>query len=202
MMGHADETRHSPGEVGHHRNLEALYSGQLPIHREPVHHGEVNHWALVMQVTRAINIVLLHRVIHVNDMEPIVAGFTAMGCPDYVGEEAIDGTHIPIWAPDHRESQQINCKGYFLMVLQALINHLVDQFLDTFIVWSGKAHVQKPRYIYIKQQKMFLSSVGCMLMRIIKWSGCIPYIVFNVEMQMLMAGEIGFVMCQPVNAFV
>nr|XP_006137619.1 protein ALP1-like isoform X2 [Pelodiscus sinensis] len=52
---------------------------------------------------------------------------------------AVVGTHIPIWALDHRASFYINWKGYFSMVLHALIDHR-SQFTNIYIGWSGKAH--------------------------------------------------------------
>nr|XP_025037626.1 putative nuclease HARBI1 [Pelodiscus sinensis] len=71
------------------------------------------------------------------DLDSVVAGFAAMGFP--ICEGAIDSTHIPIWAPDHWATQYINWKGYFSMVLQALVNHH-GQFTDILIGWAGEAH--------------------------------------------------------------
>nr|XP_014430686.1 uncharacterized protein LOC106732240 [Pelodiscus sinensis] len=78
---------------------------------------------------RAINSILLHRVIHLGDLDPIAAGFATLGFSSCVG--VIDGTHISICA------QYINRKGYFSMVLQALVDHR-GQFTDIFIRWWGR----------------------------------------------------------------
>ncbi|XP_075787100.1 uncharacterized protein LOC142829706 [Pelodiscus sinensis] len=50
--------------------------------------------ALLMEVARAINSILLRRVIRLGDLDPIMAGFAALGFLNFGG--ARDGTHIPI----------------------------------------------------------------------------------------------------------
>ncbi|XP_065446506.1 uncharacterized protein LOC135982650 [Chrysemys picta bellii] len=77
--------------------------------------------AAVMQVAKAITELLLPKVVTLGNVQVIVDGFAAMGFPNCGG--AIDGTHIPILAPEHQGSQCINRKGYFSMVLQALVDH-------------------------------------------------------------------------------
>lgn len=52
---------------------------------------------------------------------------------------AINRTHIPIHAPDHQASLYINRKGYFSVVLQAVMDHQ-GQFTDIYIGWLGNAH--------------------------------------------------------------
>ncbi|KAG6940320.1 hypothetical protein G0U57_017458, partial [Chelydra serpentina] len=61
----------------------------------------------------------------------------AMGFPNCGG--AIDGTHIPILGLDHQGSQYINRKGYFSMVLQALVDHK-GRFTSINVGWPGKVH--------------------------------------------------------------
>uniref|UniRef100_K7F1H8 DDE Tnp4 domain-containing protein n=1 Tax=Pelodiscus sinensis TaxID=13735 RepID=K7F1H8_PELSI len=80
---------------------------------------------------------MLCRVIHLGDLDPIMAGFVTLGFPNCRG--AIDGSHIPIQAPEHLAAQYINCKGCFPMVLQAMVDHC-GQFTDIFIGWSGRMH--------------------------------------------------------------
>ncbi|CAM4718891.1 unnamed protein product [Lepidochelys kempii] len=60
-----------------------------------------------------------------------------MGFPNCGG--VIDGTHIPILAPELQGSQYINRKGYFSMVLQALVNHNV-RFTNVNVGCLGKVH--------------------------------------------------------------
>ncbi|XP_075763357.1 uncharacterized protein LOC102460357 isoform X3 [Pelodiscus sinensis] len=81
--------------------------------------------------------VLLHRVVHLADPDAVIRGFGALGFPNCGG--AIDGTHIPIRAPEHQASQYVNCKGYFSVILQAVCDHQ-GQFTDINVGWSGKAH--------------------------------------------------------------
>ncbi|KAG6927247.1 hypothetical protein G0U57_010146, partial [Chelydra serpentina] len=47
--------------------------------------------------------------------------------------------HIPILGQDHQASQYINRKGYFSMVLQALVDHK-GRFTNINVEWPGKVH--------------------------------------------------------------
>uniref|UniRef100_A0A8C8R4N1 DDE Tnp4 domain-containing protein n=1 Tax=Pelusios castaneus TaxID=367368 RepID=A0A8C8R4N1_9SAUR len=89
------------------------------------------------QVCQAINRVLLRSTVTLGNVREIVDGFAAMGFPNCGG--AIDGTHIPILAPGHLATEYINRKGYFSMVLQALVDHK-GRFTDINAGWSGKVH--------------------------------------------------------------
>ncbi|KAM7167296.1 uncharacterized protein RBU57_005846 [Macrochelys suwanniensis] len=92
---------------------------------------------VLMQVCRAINRILLRRTVTPGNVQDIVAGFEQMGFPNC--GEAIDGTHIPILAPPHLASEYINRKGYFSMILQALVDHR-GRFIDINAGWPGKVH--------------------------------------------------------------
>nr|XP_048716360.1 uncharacterized protein LOC125641058 [Caretta caretta] len=99
--------------------------------------GKSTVGAAVIQVANTISELLLSSVVTLRNVQVIVAGFAAMGFPNCGG--AIDGMHISILGPDHLGSQYINRKGYFSMVLQAL----VDQkgcFTDINMGWPGKVH--------------------------------------------------------------
>ncbi|KAG6938877.1 hypothetical protein G0U57_004526 [Chelydra serpentina] len=91
----------------------------------------------VMQVANEIVELLLSKVVTLGNVQAIVDGFAAMGFPNCGG--AIDGTHIPILGPDHQASQYINRKGYFSMVLQALVDHK-GRFTNINVGWPGKVH--------------------------------------------------------------
>ncbi|CAM5085410.1 unnamed protein product [Eretmochelys imbricata] len=91
----------------------------------------------VMQVVKAIKDLLISRVVTLGNVQVIVDGFAAMGFPNCGG--AIDGTHIPILAPEHQASEYINCKGYFSVVLQVLVDHK-GRFTNINIGWPGKVH--------------------------------------------------------------
>uniref|UniRef100_A0A8C3I5I3 DDE Tnp4 domain-containing protein n=1 Tax=Chrysemys picta bellii TaxID=8478 RepID=A0A8C3I5I3_CHRPI len=107
--------------------------------------SEANHFGVgkstvgiaVMQVANSIVELLLSKVVTLGNVQVIIDGFTAMGFPNCGG--AIDGTHIPILAPDHQASQYINRKGYFSMVLQALVDHR-GRFININVGWPGKVH--------------------------------------------------------------
>ncbi|CAM4546422.1 unnamed protein product [Caretta caretta] len=89
----------------------------------------------LIQVCRAIN--HIRRTVTLGNVHDIVAGFAQMVFPNCGG--VIDGTHIPILAPAHLDSKYINRKGYFSMVLQALVDHR-GRFIDINAGWSGKVH--------------------------------------------------------------
>ncbi|XP_074918274.1 uncharacterized protein LOC142046297 [Chelonoidis abingdonii] len=99
--------------------------------------GKSTVGAAVIQVTNMIEELLLSRVVTLGNVQVIVDGFAAMGFPNCGG--AIDGTHIPILAPEHQGSQYINRKGYFSMMLQALVDHK-GCFTNINVGWPRKVH--------------------------------------------------------------
>uniref|UniRef100_A0A8C3FIM0 DDE Tnp4 domain-containing protein n=1 Tax=Chrysemys picta bellii TaxID=8478 RepID=A0A8C3FIM0_CHRPI len=99
--------------------------------------GKFTVGAAVMQVARAITELLLRKVVTLGSVQVIVDGFAAMGFPNCGG--AIDGTHIPILAPEHQGTQYINRKGYFSMMLQALVDHK-GRFTNINVGWPGRVH--------------------------------------------------------------
>ncbi|CAM4581038.1 unnamed protein product [Lepidochelys kempii] len=93
--------------------------------------------AAVIQVTNAITELLLSRVVTLGNVQVIVDGFATMGFPSCGG--ATEGTHTPILAPEHQASKYINRKGYFSVVLQALVDHK-GRFTNINVGWLGKVH--------------------------------------------------------------
>ncbi|XP_050801910.1 uncharacterized protein LOC127047550 [Gopherus flavomarginatus] len=99
--------------------------------------GKSTVGAAVMQVAKAIIKLLLRKVVTLGNVQVIVDGFAAMGFPNCGG--AIDGTHIPTLALEHQGTQYVNCKGYFSMVLQALVDHK-GCFTNIHVGWPGRVH--------------------------------------------------------------
>nr|XP_048718469.1 Kv channel-interacting protein 1 isoform X1 [Caretta caretta] len=99
--------------------------------------GKSTVGAAVMQVASAITELLLSRVVTLGNVQVIVDGFAAMAFPNCGG--AVDGTHIPILGPEHQGSKYLNRKGYFSMVLQALVDHK-GHFTNINMGWLGKVH--------------------------------------------------------------
>ncbi|CAM5103404.1 unnamed protein product [Natator depressus] len=98
--------------------------------------GKSTVGAAVMQVANAFKDLLISRVVTLGNVQVIVDGFAA-GFPNCGG--AIDGTHIPILAPEHQAGEYINCKGYFSIVLQAMVDHK-GHFTSINVGWPGKVH--------------------------------------------------------------
>ncbi|XP_075780998.1 uncharacterized protein LOC142827982 [Pelodiscus sinensis] len=87
------------------------------------------------QVVRAINSELLNRIVHLGDLDTIMAGFAGLGFPNCGG--ALDGTLIPI--PIEPPGLSTGKGWSFSIVLQALVDHR-GLFTDLCVGWSGRAH--------------------------------------------------------------
>ncbi|XP_065414155.1 uncharacterized protein LOC135973716 [Chrysemys picta bellii] len=97
--------------------------------------GKSTVGAAVIQVANAIKDLLISRVVTLGNVQVIVDGFAAMGFPNCGG--VIYGTHIPILSPEHQATEYINRKGYFSMLLQALVDHK-GRFTNINVGWLGK----------------------------------------------------------------
>ena len=85
------------------------------------------------------------------DLRATVDGFLhKWGFPQTAG--AIDGTHIPILAPKEYNTDYYNRKGWYSMVMQAVVDHEY-KFIDIASGWPGSVHdarVFKDSAIYAK----------------------------------------------------
>ncbi|XP_074832165.1 uncharacterized protein LOC142001129 [Carettochelys insculpta] len=104
--------------------------------------GKATVRAVLMEVVRALNALLLKRVVRVGDLDAAVEGFAAMGFPNCFG--ALDGTHLPICASDHSGGHYVNRKGYHSVVLQAMVNSR-GRFQDNLrrLAWL---YLRRPRF--------------------------------------------------------
>ena len=93
---------------------------------------------IVHKVCRAIVDVLLKKYIKIPtgpQAMDIVRGFEEL--PQCFG--AIDGSHIPIIAPKDSHMDYYNRKGFYSIVLQALVDHQY-RFLNVYTGWPGSVH--------------------------------------------------------------
>lgn len=96
---------------------------------------------ITREVVQAIAQILMPQFIKVpqgNHLREIVNGFRdKWGFPQCAG--AIDGTHVPIIAPHQSKADFYNRKGYYSVLLQAVVDHKL-QFWDINVGWPGKVH--------------------------------------------------------------
>ncbi|CAB5377136.1 unnamed protein product [Rhizophagus irregularis] len=73
-----------------------------------------------------------------SEINEITNGFKGTGrIPNVIG--AIDGSHIPIKAPHLFPIDYFNRKGFYSIVLQAVVDHK-KSFLDICVGWPGSTH--------------------------------------------------------------
>ncbi|XP_046855892.1 protein ANTAGONIST OF LIKE HETEROCHROMATIN PROTEIN 1-like [Xenia sp. Carnegie-2017] len=103
--------------------------------------GKSTACEIVNEVCQAIFDVLLRLVIKWptgDRLQSIVDAFlTTCGVPQCAG--AIDGTHIQIVAPSNSAQDYYNRKGFYSIVLQAVVDHQY-RFTDICIKWPGRVH--------------------------------------------------------------
>ena len=92
------------------------------------------------EVCRAIVSILLPKYIKVpvgSGLTDVIRGFEKRGFPHCGG--AIDGSHIPIEAPQNNPADYYNRKGWHSVVLQGMVDH-VGAFTDICVGWPGRVH--------------------------------------------------------------
>lgn len=96
---------------------------------------------IVKEVCSAIVETLLHLYVRIpsgDEVEEVVNGFeTKWGFPQCAG--AVDGTHIPIVAPDEYPTDYYNRKGFHSIIMQAVADYRY-RFIDICIGWPGRVH--------------------------------------------------------------
>ncbi|CAB5202448.1 unnamed protein product [Rhizophagus irregularis] len=86
-----------------------------------------------------------------SEINEITSGFKGTGrIPNVIG--AIDGSHIPIKAPHLFPVDYFNRKGFYSIVLQAVVDHK-KSFLDICVGWPGRGLIQKQTYFNRKHSQ-------------------------------------------------
>ena len=97
--------------------------------------------SIVHETCNAIVSVMLKEYIKfpvAQDLRDVVEGFEKKwGFPQCVG--SIDGSHIPISAPELNHTDYYNRKGWFSIVVQAIVDHNYI-FRDICVGWPGSVH--------------------------------------------------------------
>ena len=93
---------------------------------------------IVVETSHAISTHLLPQYVkipHGDKLKNIIEGFEACwGFPQ--AARAIDSSHISIIRPDESASDCYNRKGYYFVIIQAI----VGLFMDVYFGWQGKVH--------------------------------------------------------------
>lgn len=96
---------------------------------------------VVLETCAAISEHLLPKYVTIPEgakLRELVDGYEGRwGFPQAVG--AIDGTHIPIIRPLHSAADYYNRKGYYSILMQAMVDYR-GIFMDIHIGWPGKVH--------------------------------------------------------------
>ena len=73
-----------------------------------------------------------------DDLQHVIDGFNnTWGFPNCAG--AVDGTHIPIIAPESAHGNYVNRKGWYSIILQAVCDHNYI-ITDVNVGWQGRVH--------------------------------------------------------------
>ena len=96
---------------------------------------------IVVETCEVVTTKLLSRYVYIpqeSRLREVVDGFEVRwGFPQVAG--AIDGTHIPIVCPKDSPSDYYNRKGFYSVIMQALVDFR-GLFMDAYIGWPGKVH--------------------------------------------------------------
>ena len=96
---------------------------------------------IVIETCNTIATHLLPQYVYIpkgEKLKEIVDGFeTYWGFTQAAG--AIDGSHIPILHPYESASNYYNRKGYYSIIMQAMVDFR-GLFMDVYIGWPGKVH--------------------------------------------------------------
>ena len=144
MTGKTDNSPENASYCGRKGCCHYLETGNK--HRIPhtcsiVWFGAVHSWEDSLETCQYISTHLLPHYVKIPEgtkLREIVDSFeTCWGFLQAAG--AIDGSHIPIIRPDESASDYYNQKGYYSIIMQAMVDFR-GLFMDVCIGWPGKVH--------------------------------------------------------------
>ena len=113
--------------------------------------------AIVHDFCKAVHQVLMPDYIKIpqgDDLQEVLRGFRQRwGFPQCAG--VIDGSHIPIIAPEENHTDYFNRKGWHSVLLQGVVDHRCNNERETYM--KGMCTVKKYQFIFT--QVLHLSTI-------------------------------------------
>lgn len=128
------------GETCWHCCVEAHDTVQLWFRANHFSVGKLTAGEATWEVCVANQKVMTLCIISLADSQEVMDGFNSLGFPNCI--EAIDSTHIAICSPVPCVHEVINQKGYFTIVLWAVVDHH-GYLTYANAGWSGRVHSAK-----------------------------------------------------------
>ncbi|XP_046544977.1 protein ANTAGONIST OF LIKE HETEROCHROMATIN PROTEIN 1-like [Haliotis rubra] len=122
----------------------------------------------------------INSVVFGDALKDVIRGYEERwGFPNCVG--SIDGSHIPIIAPNFSHGDYLNRKGFYSLILQGVCDHN-QMFTNINIGWPGRVHDAR---VFVNSDIYFLGDDGSLLPN---WSKNIG----NTQMPLVLLGDAAY----------
>ena len=85
-------------------------------------------------------------------------------------EVSIDGSHIPIAAPELNHTDYYNRKGWYLILVQAVVDH---EYLSRRVGWAGSVHDARVFINSLLYKKITEEMVYWMMLKVLQVPMCL-----------------------------